>query len=54
LAVGLVAPDGRDMLAEGTRVLSLRRAEERYAFDGIAALRDGKPVPSIARDFSRQ
>jgi len=52
LAVGLVAPDGRDMLAEGTRVLSLRRAEERYAFDGIAALRDGKPVPSIARDFS--
>jgi aminopeptidase N len=52
LAVGLVAPDGRDMLAEGTRVLSLRRPEERLVFDGIAALRDTKPVPSLARDFS--
>jgi len=52
LAVGLVAPDGRDMLAEGTRVLSLRRPEERLVFDGIPALRDAKPVPSLARDFS--
>ena len=48
LAVGLVAPDGRDMLAEGTRVLSLREAEERFVFDA----RGARPVPSLARNFS--
>jgi aminopeptidase N len=48
LAVGLVAPDGRELLAEGTRVLPLRRAEERFTFDGIAT----RPVPSLLRDFS--
>jgi len=52
LAVGLVGPDGGDMLAESTRVLSLRRAEERFEFEGIAPVRDGRPVPSLARNFS--
>jgi aminopeptidase N len=48
LAVGLVAPDGWDMLAEGTRVVSLRKPEERFVFDAHG----GKPVPSLARNFS--
>ena len=48
LAVGLVAPDGWDMLAEGTRVVSLRNAEERFVFDA----RGARPVPSLARNFS--
>jgi aminopeptidase N len=48
LAVGLVAPDGWDMLAEGTRVVSLRKTEERFAFEA----RGGRPVPSLARNFS--
>ena len=47
-AVGLVGPDGRDMLAEGTRVLSVRQTEERYIFENVVA----RPVPSLARDFS--
>jgi aminopeptidase N len=48
LALGLVAPDGWDMLAEGTRVLSLRKEEERFVF----AARGARPVPSLARNFS--
>jgi len=52
LAVGLVGPDGNDTLAERTRVLSLRRAEERFEFEGIAPAGGGRPVPSLARDFS--
>jgi aminopeptidase N len=48
LAVGLVAPDGWDMLAEGTRVVSLRKEEERFVFDA----RGARPVPSLARNFS--
>jgi len=48
LAVGLVAPDGWDMLAEGTRVVSLREAEERLVFEA----RGARPVPSLARNFS--
>jgi aminopeptidase N len=48
LAAGLVGPEGRDMLAEGARVLSVRRPEERFVFEGVAA----KPVPSLLRDFS--
>jgi len=48
LAVGLVAPDGWDMLAEGTRVVSLRNAEERFVFEA----RGARPVPSLARNFS--
>ncbi|HUL91663.1 MAG TPA: aminopeptidase N [Burkholderiales bacterium] len=52
LAVGLVGPGGRDLLPEGTRILSLRRSEERFEFDGVAPGRDAGPVPSLARDFS--
>jgi len=48
LAVGLVAPDGWDMLEEGTRVVSLRKPEERLVFDA----RGARPVPSLARNFS--
>jgi aminopeptidase N len=48
LAVGLVAPDGWDMLAEGTRVLSVKDPEQRFAF----AARGARPVPSLARNFS--
>ncbi len=47
-AVGLVGPDGRDMLAEGTRVLSVRQPEEHFVFENIVA----RPAPSLARDFS--
>ena len=46
--VGLVGPDGRDLLAEGTRVLSVKRPEERFVFEKIGA----KPVPSLLRNFS--
>jgi len=48
LAVGLIGPDGGDLLAGGTRVLSLRQPEERFVLENIAA----RPVPSLARDFS--
>jgi aminopeptidase N len=51
-AVGLVAPDGRELLAEGTRVLSLRSPEERFVFEDIAPGGGPKPVPSLARGFS--
>jgi aminopeptidase N len=47
-AVGLVGPDGRDLLAEGTRVLSVRQPDERFVFENIAV----KPVPSLLRNFS--
>jgi aminopeptidase N len=56
-AVGLVGADGRDLLLrlEGEaapsgshRVLSLRRAAERFVFEDVAL----PPVPSLARDFS--
>ncbi len=57
LAVGLVGADGRDLplRLEGEaapsgpqRVLSLRRAAERFVFEDVAQ----PPVPSLARDFS--
>jgi aminopeptidase N len=48
LAVGLVAPDGWDMLAEGTRIVSLKNPEERFVFEANGA----EPVPSLARNFS--
>ncbi len=48
LAVGLVGPGGRELLAEGTRVLSLRESGERLVFENVSA----EPVPSLARDFS--
>src|SRR6195256_1353854 len=47
-AVGLVGPDGRDLLAEGTRVLSVKQPEERFVFENIGA----RPVPSLLRNFS--
>ncbi len=47
-AVGLVGPDGRDLLAEGTRVLSVKQPEERFVFENVGA----KPVPSPLRNFS--
>jgi len=51
LAVGLVAPDGRDVLAEGTRILSVRRPQERFVFEGVLS-GDAKPALSVLRDFS--
>jgi aminopeptidase N len=47
-AVGLVGPDGRDLLAEGTRVLSVKQPEERFVFENIGA----EPVLSPLRNFS--
>ena len=48
LAVGLIGPDGRELLAEDTRVLPVKQTEERFSFENVAA----KPVPSLLRDFS--
>ncbi len=48
LAVGLVGADGRDLLPEGTRVLSVQQAQERFVFENVP----GKPVPSLLRRFS--
>src|SRR5437773_3103349 len=47
-AVGLVGPDGRALLAEGTRVLPVKQPEERFVFENVGA----KPVPSLLRNFS--
>src|SRR2546425_2987709 len=47
-AVGLVGPDGRDLLAEGTRVLSVKQPEESFVFENVGT----KPVLSPLRDFS--
>jgi aminopeptidase N len=47
-AVGLVGPDGRDLLAEGTRVLSVKQPAERFVFENVPA----RPVPSLLRNFS--
>src|SRR5439155_1232732 len=47
-AVGLVGPDGRDLLAEGTRVLSVKQPEQRFVFENVGA----KPAPSLLRNFS--
>ena len=57
LAVGLIAPDGAEIPLQlegepapaGTdRVLSVKRAEERFVFANVPA----KPVPSLLRRFS--
>src|SRR5258707_30953 len=48
LAVGLVGPDGRDLLADGTRVLSVKQPEERFVLGNVEA----KPVLSLLRNFS--
>jgi aminopeptidase N len=45
-ALGLVGPNGADLI--GTRMLSIRNAEERFVFDGVPA----RPVPSLLRNFS--
>src|ERR1700704_4095556 len=46
--VGLVGPDGRDLLAESTRVLAGKQPEERFVFENVGA----KPVLSPLRNFS--
>ncbi len=57
LAVGLVGPHGADLplrlegegaATGGSRVLSVRAAEERFVFAGIPT----RPVPSLLRNFS--
>ena len=48
LAVGLVGPDGAELLPEGTRVLSLRDSEAEFVFEDMRA----QPVPSLLRGFS--
>jgi aminopeptidase N len=58
LAVGLIGPDGQelDVVLEGdgagapnkTRVLAVKRSEERFVFMHVAA----QPVPSLLRGFS--
>jgi len=50
-AVGLIGPDGRDLLPGTTQVLSVRKPEERFVFENIDAV-GGVPVPSLARGFS--
>ncbi len=48
LAVGLLDAEGRDLLPEGTRVLSVTQADQVFTFGNIAA----QPIPSLLRDFS--
>ncbi len=57
LALGLVAPDGRDMplqlagegkASDGTRVLSVTKAEQTFEFVNVPE----QPVPSLLRGFS--
>jgi len=48
LAVGLLDRAGRDLLPEGTRVLSVNAAEQQFDFEDIGEA----PVPSLLRDFS--
>ncbi|MCA1766260.1 MAG: aminopeptidase N [Desulfobulbaceae bacterium] len=57
VALGLLAPDGRELplfiegegrAGEASRLLELRKAEERFTFTDIAAA----PVPSLLRGFS--
>jgi len=47
-AVGLVGPDGADLLPGGTQMLSLRERDVELVFDGVRAA----PVPSLLRGFS--
>ena len=48
VAVGLVLPDGRDALADVTRVLSLTETTQSFVFEDIPDL----PVASLLRDYS--
>jgi aminopeptidase N len=47
-ALGLLDETGRDLLAEGTRVLDFVQESQVFEFKGIAC----KPTPSLLRDFS--
>jgi len=60
VAVGLLGPDGADLLPEGTRVLELAEAEQRFRFDGLPRplaaarlLRPGAPDPRRDRRRAR-
>lgn len=46
VAIGLVAPDGQDMI--GTQIIHLTAPVQTFAFDNIPV----RPVPSILRQFS--
>ncbi|MCX7946634.1 MAG: aminopeptidase N [Hydrogenophilus sp.] len=48
IAVGLIGPDGEELLPEGTRILSLTAEEETFLFENI----EKSPVLSILRGFS--
>ncbi len=48
LAVGLLGPKGEELLAEGTRVLSVTEPEQKFVFENVPAA----PVPSLLRGFS--
>jgi aminopeptidase N len=48
VAVGLLGPDGADLLPERTRVLELTEAEQSFRFEGFQV----RPVPSLLRGFS--
>ncbi len=48
IALGLLGPDGADLLPEGTRIVEMDEAEKTVRFDGLAA----RPIPSVLRGFS--
>ncbi len=48
IALGLLGPNGDDLLPEGTRVVTLDAAETALRFEGMPA----RPVVSALRDFS--
>ncbi|TVQ56072.1 MAG: aminopeptidase N [Rhodobacteraceae bacterium] len=48
VAVGLLGPNGDDLLPEGTRVIELDGPEKTVTFDGLGS----RPVPSLLRGFS--
>ncbi|MDP1835758.1 MAG: aminopeptidase N [Chlamydiales bacterium] len=48
LETGLLGPDGRNMLPEGSKVLELTESQQTFTFENITA----QPVPSINRGFS--
>jgi aminopeptidase N len=48
VAVGLLGPDGRDLLPEGTRRLEFTDREQEFTFEGIAV----RPILSVLRGFS--
>ena len=48
VAVGLLGPNGADLLPEGTRLVEVDQPEVSVSFDGLAH----RPVPSLLRGFS--